>query len=211
MIYDLYHYFSNLPRWHIFAVFLFGYSVYYLIEVVKVSNLATSIMSPIDNVHVCFFCRWIFSDQFWLSEMALSNRICWKMCRRLSRNSGRHFGASKVGHKPFLLVCCVSKFCRLWITAGEFKEKTLSRKFFQIVLSIFQRDFIVERRRRSCTGLDGSRLQRWFTSCTTFARSHWRIAIRVHKMLGNGRLWYWRSCCCIQQPRSWRCSTESNQ
>lgn len=38
MIYDLYHYFSNLPRWHIFAVFLFGYSVYYLIEVVKVSG-----------------------------------------------------------------------------------------------------------------------------------------------------------------------------
>lgn len=36
MIADLYLYFSNLPRWHIFAVFFFGYLVYYLMEVVKV-------------------------------------------------------------------------------------------------------------------------------------------------------------------------------
>lgn len=42
MLYDLYWYLSNLPRWHIFAVFLVGYFVYYLIEVVKVSLMAAS-------------------------------------------------------------------------------------------------------------------------------------------------------------------------
>lgn len=40
MLFDLYLYLSDLPRWHIFAVFLFGYFIYYLIEVVKVSNHA---------------------------------------------------------------------------------------------------------------------------------------------------------------------------
>lgn len=40
MLYDLYWYLSNLPRWHIFAVFIVGYLVYYFIEVVKVSLLA---------------------------------------------------------------------------------------------------------------------------------------------------------------------------
>lgn len=38
MVSDLYYYLSDLPRWHIFAVFLVGYFVYYLIEVVKVSR-----------------------------------------------------------------------------------------------------------------------------------------------------------------------------
>lgn len=37
-LYDLFFYLSDLPRWHIFAVFLVGYFVYYLIEVVKVSE-----------------------------------------------------------------------------------------------------------------------------------------------------------------------------
>lgn len=33
---DLYYYLSDLPRWHIFAIFFLGYIVYYLIEAVKV-------------------------------------------------------------------------------------------------------------------------------------------------------------------------------
>jgi hypothetical protein len=36
MLYDLYLYCTNLPRWHIFGYFVAGYLVYYLIEVVKV-------------------------------------------------------------------------------------------------------------------------------------------------------------------------------
>lgn len=37
MFVDLYAYLTNLPRWHIFAIFLVGYLFYYLMEVVKVS------------------------------------------------------------------------------------------------------------------------------------------------------------------------------
>lgn len=43
LLYDLYHYISDLPRWHIFAIFLVGYFVYYLIEVVKVCLFALHI------------------------------------------------------------------------------------------------------------------------------------------------------------------------
>lgn len=39
---ELYAYLTNLPRWHIFAIFLVGYLVYYLIEVVKRPILAVS-------------------------------------------------------------------------------------------------------------------------------------------------------------------------
>lgn len=39
MIYDLYMYLTNLPRWHVFAIVMVGYLFYYLIEVVKVSHL----------------------------------------------------------------------------------------------------------------------------------------------------------------------------
>ncbi|XP_062543940.1 protein ABHD1 [Armigeres subalbatus] len=42
MITDLYAYFTNLPRWHIFAIFLVGYLIYYLLEVVKRPILAVS-------------------------------------------------------------------------------------------------------------------------------------------------------------------------
>ncbi|XP_055603129.1 phospholipase ABHD3 [Uranotaenia lowii] len=42
MFLDLYAYLTNLPRWHIFAIFLVGYLVYYLIEVVKRPILAAS-------------------------------------------------------------------------------------------------------------------------------------------------------------------------
>ncbi|XP_053687467.1 phospholipase ABHD3 [Sabethes cyaneus] len=40
MIADLYAYLTNLPRWHIFAIFLIGYLFYYLMEVVKRPILA---------------------------------------------------------------------------------------------------------------------------------------------------------------------------
>lgn len=39
---ELYAYLTNLPRWHIFAIFLVGYLIYYLIEVVKRPILAVS-------------------------------------------------------------------------------------------------------------------------------------------------------------------------
>lgn len=42
LLHDLYYYLSDLPRWHIFAIFLVGYVVYYLIEVVKVSDIKFS-------------------------------------------------------------------------------------------------------------------------------------------------------------------------
>lgn len=42
MITELYAYLTNLPRWHIFAIFLVGYLIYYLIEVVKRPILAVS-------------------------------------------------------------------------------------------------------------------------------------------------------------------------
>lgn len=42
MIADLYAYLTNLPRWHIFAIFLVGYLIYYLLEVVKRPILAVS-------------------------------------------------------------------------------------------------------------------------------------------------------------------------
>ncbi|EAT32449.1 AAEL010695-PA [Aedes aegypti] len=42
MITELYAYLTNLPRWHIFAIFLIGYLIYYLIEVVKRPILAVS-------------------------------------------------------------------------------------------------------------------------------------------------------------------------
>lgn len=34
---DMYNYFVNMPRYHIFFVVSIGYVVYYLMEVVKVS------------------------------------------------------------------------------------------------------------------------------------------------------------------------------
>lgn len=39
---ELYAYLTNLPRWHIFAIFFVGYLIYYLIEVVKRPILAVS-------------------------------------------------------------------------------------------------------------------------------------------------------------------------
>lgn len=39
---ELYAYLTDLPRWHIFAIFLVGYLIYYLIEVVKRPILAVS-------------------------------------------------------------------------------------------------------------------------------------------------------------------------
>lgn len=42
MIAEIYAYLTNLPRWHIFAIFLVGYLLYYLMEVVKRPILAVS-------------------------------------------------------------------------------------------------------------------------------------------------------------------------
>ncbi|KAL1377899.1 hypothetical protein pipiens_004108 [Culex pipiens pipiens] len=42
MFVDLYAYLTNLPRWHIFAIFLVGYLFYYFMEVVKRPILAVS-------------------------------------------------------------------------------------------------------------------------------------------------------------------------
>lgn len=37
MINDMYAYFTDLPRWHMYAIVLVGYLGYYLMQVVKVS------------------------------------------------------------------------------------------------------------------------------------------------------------------------------
>lgn len=42
MILELSWYLTNMPRWHFFAIFLGGYLVYYLVEVVKVSFITQS-------------------------------------------------------------------------------------------------------------------------------------------------------------------------
>lgn len=49
---DLYYYLSDLPRWHIFAIFLFGYIVYYFIEVVKVNAYKVILILGI-NYFIC--------------------------------------------------------------------------------------------------------------------------------------------------------------
>jgi hypothetical protein len=37
LLVDLYYYFTNLPRYHVFFVLATGYFFYYIVEVVKVS------------------------------------------------------------------------------------------------------------------------------------------------------------------------------
>lgn len=50
LLYDLYNYLTNLQSWHVLALLLVVYTVYYLIEVVKVSDFYIRIIKFVSNI-----------------------------------------------------------------------------------------------------------------------------------------------------------------